>query len=153
MNTTLVARLAKDGRRVLCGRPNCGAQLAEIELITMGRDLSPSGEWIHFPIDEPSTSLFFSPGWKEENGIWILTQYARKRLQDDLSLAAGNPYTNPRQTQAARERLTSGRSVKHRRSHAELGMMHQGPGKLPAYAHCPRCRGVNRLDSSLLQAP
>lgn len=164
--TTIVARLDKDGLYVLCGRRDCGARLALIF------DLPAK----HF--GEGQHDLMFGPGWKQEvDGIWGITKHAQSRLRHYRYLASGNPHTPRDLAQHAQSQLSSGAAIANRRKTVvpmpegrdglqsggfvmDVGTGGKASGRdsakqagsvprLPAKARCPDCRGVNRLEPKL----
>jgi len=65
---TLAARLSKDGRTVLCGKPRCGGELAWV--------LEPVAQWL-----ETTRFVWFPPGWVlQRDGAWALAQRAKRRM-------------------------------------------------------------------------
>jgi hypothetical protein len=107
---------------VLCGQPRCNGQLAEIV------------EW-----DDPGLSplriLQFEAGWTEVDGVWTLSNFARKRI------ALGRPAASRRDYGAKWAGVNDG-------SHLEPC----SPSAWPTYARCPECGLVSVVTREAVQA-
>ena len=170
--TTLTARL-KDGTRVLCGRANCGGDLAKLVrgwsgmMVLRGDTGDPTREGFGDvfgpdPSDQDSYFLVFAPGWlPDAAGIWTLTQGARRRYERDRRAAYGGAHLDPQEAEQTRRRLSEGRSTRFRRGIS--GAFAAGRREPPqaehwailvpgrsVFARCPACTGVNRLEHDLL---
>ena len=173
--TTIVARL-KDGSRVLCGRANCGRELAKVlhggMSGTMLRDATDAplrrsdGKEIfrRDPNENQDTYfLVFAPGWLPDDAdLWTLTRGARRQYERDQQLARANALVAPREKERARQRLRDGRSTRFRRGIVQAAGLvdrltprqaeHRAMllASRPVFARCPECTGINRMDHALL---
>ncbi len=156
MATTIEARLDKTGNWLLCGRPNCGDRLAEIDLLepeprsyaawlASNRDRSSIAEWT------------LGPGWElDGNGVWRITNRSRARRRQSEWIAEGNALIDPPLAEEHRRRLSEGRcrafrkpSPQYRGESRDVYYHHGkrlGPDRL---ARCEPCTGLNRLDDRL----
>ena len=125
MTTEIVARLA-GGRnevkrdqatyRVLCGSPDCGEQIAKLNV----------GDWVRTYTGERPSPLVFSPGWMEgDDFIWRLTNHALKKLQRERRIASDWENGSGPVTQA-RKRLRTGTATSIALSTNSVGMRHNG---------------------------
>jgi hypothetical protein len=136
--TTLVGRLSKDGKRVLCDRPNCGATLADV-VVNAGVGYSvfgasTTGAWLGWdrnheaalrrvdpltvfdraaqppvPVDDRATVVFRSGWLADEDDVWTLAKSARKRYDSTRQMAAGGSFIGLREAERARQQLSAGR--------------------------------------------
>lgn len=126
---TVLARLDKTMRYVICGRMECGARLAEASQRIQQRTEEEG------PVETPASRglVQFLPGWAPgADGMWSLSRYARLRLR-------------------------RGSLAKLRSYPAGLGgipndVMDDYYGLLPVKAKCPTCGFVNELLPEELQA-
>ncbi len=157
MNTSLTARIDKSGKRVLCGRAGCGAQLAHI-VTRPGIILSNMERGTQLSSGPETRHVQFGAGWKQDqDGLWALSNGARTGLERDRALAVGNSLTSPKLAAEARERLASGKAIANRRpvrNEYIAGRVNQARNiaDLPAFARCHDCKGVNRLEAAVLSA-
>ena len=115
---TVPARLDKSGTRILCGAANgrCSGHIA---------DVFGKFRFVHFV-----------PGWRRApDGVWQLTNHARRRYQRGLPLKNRRPYRKPLRPEPSRA------------PHDQAG---GGAPALPAVAVCPRCGRRNYLDPERL---
>jgi len=121
----MLARLSKDGLRVLCGNGNdCGAEIAWV----LEHGIWTDGRW--------QRAVWFPPGWAaREDGVWTLTERAAKRV---------------RRGQAPADRRQPG-NIMGARAPANYG---KGPTgwhpSLPAGVICPDCGFRQTLDPDVL---
>ena len=148
--TEIMARLAK-GRnvvdknggtyRVLCGRPNCGEQLAKLNV----------GDWVRTYTGDRPSPLVFSPGWMEgDDGVWRLTHHAARKLQHAHRIASGTEDGTGRVTQQ-RERLSTGTVLGTRRPvprMVEPNILYDA--WFPCQAQCPRCGRISDVPLTLV---
>ena len=112
------ARLDRTGLRVLCEKACTNGELATIRESAQGT----------------RRGLVMSNGWVLKNGVWVLNEWARKRL------AHGD---NPR---ARRGQIRSSRNVETGKKDSEANWFDAGNvQRFPAVAICPTCRHRNVL--------
>ena len=160
MLTTIVARLDKTGLRVLCGRPNCGRELAQITVmpgvVFHGIGTTELTGFTAHQTRPDERQVRFEPGWQqEESGLWSTTKRARQREDRSRYLATGNGTVLPEVAARARERLASGKALANRRPIPRQLVGGFGQANhhvaLPTEARCPDCHGINRLESGSLR--
>jgi hypothetical protein len=102
-------------------------------------------------------NVVFAPGWLPDgHGVWTLTRHARMRRRADDRIAHGGPLLSGQDVERARDRLRTGKSSAFARRSTENAPHEPEPRQrehvavLPAFARCPDCRGVNRLEPTLL---
>ena len=121
----LLARLARDRERVLCGVLDCGGKLADIY-----RPTPYDIEEAHEAGEELWDNLYFQPGWApRDDGVWAFSKYAMKHYR-------------------------KGGTIKFRRTPPEvLGFdeVSEGPIEtLPVRAKCSKCDFTNTLSRDVL---
>jgi hypothetical protein len=150
--TTLVARLSKDGTRVLCDRINCGQTLADAvvnaggALVTArtngrrpGRDVDALSVFYRTGVPGASAppdtsgpradrcSIVFSAGWfPDTDGVWTRTKQSQKRYDADREIALGGSGVSARERERARQRILSDRSAR---------FAHRAPPGVPGVRH------------------
>jgi hypothetical protein len=102
-------------------------------------------------------NVVFAPGWlPDDDGVWTLTRHARTRRRADDQIAHGGSRRSAREAERARQRRRSGTSATFTRRSTENAPHDPDPRQpehataLPAFARCPDCGGINRLESTLL---
>jgi hypothetical protein len=82
MTTMMLARLSKDGRRVVCGMVDCGTTLAWI--------VEPKAQNL-----ESEPFVWFPPGWVwQRNGTWTVSARASGRLRQGRKAQAESVIAN-----------------------------------------------------------
>ena len=129
---TQLARLDKDsGLRVMCWRPRCSGELAQVSesagfvVVQMGGGSMPLRE------RERRRVLTLGPGLRQDDrGRWTYTKYARDRMQQGKAPTFRRPIPRQldRKLAQARRRVA-----------------------LPAEAECPRCGDFSVLDAETLR--
>jgi hypothetical protein len=136
---TYTARLDKTGDRVICGKIDCGRDIAPIisgdppvNLDTL-RPVYPPGTFD----DRGMREVMFGPGWIQAPGWtgpgrprWVMTKHARARL------------LRGKEPKFRREFLVSSDEAPGQPYHE---------ARLPAEAVCPWCGFVNVLDHKVLE--
>jgi hypothetical protein len=102
-------------------------------------------------------NVVFAPGWlPDDDGVWALTRHARTRRRADDQIAHGGPLLSAREVERARKRRRTEKSAAFTRRSTENAPNDPDPRQpeqavsLPAFARCPDCGGINRLESTLL---
>lgn len=157
------ARLdSKTGRRILCGfppaNPRCDGEIARVWLMPAGYIIvSPKGElWNQLGQDPPVTGdnlsvreaghapnriAVFDPGWELSQGVWRMTERAKKQLA--RSRRFGTP-TRPYRRWSEDSSLLGRISLDGYNRFSFLF-------NLPARAECPQCTRVQTLAAERLQ--
>ena len=135
MKVGLKARLdKKTGHRAVCGRMDCGADIAIVV------ECRVSEEFVEEPVDTGFRLrvLCFEPGWiQRRDGVWQLSAHSQRSLR---RLDSGK---------VSRARMLGrrgGTSVEGRRVHCLVRPA------LPARAKCPRCGFIQTLDAQRLRS-
>jgi hypothetical protein len=152
---TVQARLDKARERVLCGKRECGQELAAIVGIT--RSGPPS-------VRTAPRYVMLAPRWKQvPSGRYVASEHAKKRWRSDQQWA-GNRDPGGMASEAARQRLAEGMSLRYRSKLTRKGnpnsMYNRGDEQfqqhttitLPAELLCHKCGAVNILDATTLDA-
>ena len=137
--------------RIINGRPSCGGVLGHLAAVGLG---SQYEDWY----------AVFKPGWKEVDGVWQMTRYARGRYEHHVR-AATDPFADHDSRRRAAERLSTQAYAKNRRPEMAVQVdpaareavggletlrAHAGGASwLPTRAKCPRCTAVNSIGETL----